>query len=208
MTSPGVVDFYQGNELWDLHLVDPDNRQPVDFSMRATMLEELTATATPDLGALLANWTDGRIKMYFAATLLRLRRDMPDLWLEGAYLPLRGGDAASDRHLVAFARQHGSHAAVVVVPRFLHELMPSDTHWPPTGFDVWKTMHVELPDVLAGAGAGASWRNAFTGAAVRPLVAARGAVLPAADLFKTLPVAVLLADIESSSSSTDGTSDR
>ena len=88
--------------------------------------------------------------MYLAATLLRLRREMPDLWLEGTYQPLRGGDAASDRHLVAFARQHGSRVAVVVVPRFLHELMPSDTHWPPTGFDVWKTMHVELPEELAG----------------------------------------------------------
>jgi (1->4)-alpha-D-glucan 1-alpha-D-glucosylmutase len=200
MTSPGVVDFYQGNELWDFHLVDPDNRQPVDFGARAAMLEELTS-APPDLDALLANWIDGRIKMYLATTLLRLRRDMPDLWLEGAYQPLRGGDAVSDRHIVAFTRQHGSRVAVVVVSRFLHDLMPSGTPWPPTGFDVWKTMHVELPEGLGNV----PMRNALTGAAVRPLVSSRGAMLPAADLFKTLPVAVLLADAEPSSS--DGTPD-
>jgi (1->4)-alpha-D-glucan 1-alpha-D-glucosylmutase len=201
MTSPGVVDFYQGNELWDFHLVDPDNRRPVDFEARRAMLDELTS-APPDLDALLAKWTDGRIKMYLAAALLRLRRDMPELWLEGAYQPLRGGDAVSDRHLVAFARQRGSRVAVVVVSRFLLDLMPSATHWPPTGFDVWKTLHVELPEELAGA----SFQNALTGATVRPLVSSRGAMLPAADLFKTLPVAVLLADAHSSSSS-DGTSD-
>jgi (1->4)-alpha-D-glucan 1-alpha-D-glucosylmutase len=200
MTSPGVVDFYQGNELWDFRLVDPDNRQPVDFAARQAMLDELTAQP-PNLDALLAQWTDGRIKMYLAATLLRLRREMPELWLEGAYQPLRGGDPESDRHLVAFARQDGSRIAVVIVPRFLHELMPSATHWPPTGFDVWKTMHVELPEGTAGA----SFRHALTGAAVRPLVSSRGAMLPAADLFKTLPVAVLLAQSEQSSS--DGTPD-
>ena len=104
MTTPGVVDFYQGNELWDFHLVDPDNRQPVDFAVRRALLEELTASR-PDLDTLLATWTDGRIKMYLAATLLRLRREMPELWLEGAYLPLRGGDPVSDRHVVAFARK-------------------------------------------------------------------------------------------------------
>jgi hypothetical protein len=93
----------------------------------------------------------------------------------------------------------------VVVPRFLHDLMPSGTHWPPTGFDVWKTLHVELPDGL-GLGA-AALRNALTGAPVRPLVASRGAMLPAADLFKTLPVAVLLADADLSPSSSDGTPD-
>ena len=105
----------------------------------------------------------------------------------------------SDRHVVAFARKVGSRAAVVVVPRFLNELMPSPTHWPPAGFDVWKTMHVELPEGLAGV----SFENALTGATVRPLVSSRGAMLPAADLFKTLPVAVLLAQREESSS--DGT---
>jgi (1->4)-alpha-D-glucan 1-alpha-D-glucosylmutase len=205
MTSPGVVDFYQGNEVWDFHLVDPDNRQPVDFEARRAMLEELTAAdaGRPDLDALLAKWPDGRIKMYLAATLLRLRREMPELWLEGAYQPLRGGDSESDRHLVAFARQHGSRAAVVVAPRFLHELMPSATHWPPTGFDVWKAMHVELPAGLAGA----TFDNVLTGAAVRPLVSSRGATLPAADLFKTLPVAVLLTQTRSEQSSSDGTPD-
>ncbi len=119
--------------------------------------------------------------MYLAATLLRLRREMPDLWLEGAYLPLRGGDATSDRHLVAFARQHGSGTAVVIVPRFLHELMPSATHWPPTGFDVWKTMHVELPEALAGASFAecvdgrdsASARRRRAGPCCRPRISSR-----------------------------------
>jgi (1->4)-alpha-D-glucan 1-alpha-D-glucosylmutase len=209
MTSPGVVDFYQGTELWDLTLVDPDNRGPVDFAARERVLAELmewmperfwSLDERPDaeqrVAELLTHWTNGRIKMYLTAALLRLRRELPDLWLDGEYLPLRGGDPASDRHLVAFARRLGPHTAIVIAPRFVNELLPPPDQsqpggqsWPPIGFDTWKTMHIELPDGAAAV----TFQNVLTGAHVRPVASSRGAALPAANVFKTLPVAVLLA---------------
>jgi (1->4)-alpha-D-glucan 1-alpha-D-glucosylmutase len=122
--SPGVPDFYQGTELWDLHLVDPDNRQPVDFAARrqgiqalAALLPELPPTAReadPDrlirrvalLAEMLEDWGDGRIKLWVTAAALRARRAWPELFAGGGYLPLpAAGSAAS--HLFAFARTAG-----------------------------------------------------------------------------------------------------
>jgi (1->4)-alpha-D-glucan 1-alpha-D-glucosylmutase len=201
MTSPGVVDLYQGTELWDFHLVDPDNRRPVDYAARQSLLDTLPENDASEafeaaVGKLFDEWMDGRIKMFVTTRLLHLRRTLSDLWLDGEYLPLhlspRGDDPLSDRHLIAFARRLGTRVAVIVVPRFVSELMPSQDHWPPIGFETWKTLHVNLPAELASETT-AGFTNVLTGAAVRPLVSnGSGAVLPAADLFKTLPIAVLL----------------
>lgn len=196
MTSPGVVDLYQGTELWDFHLVDPDNRGPVDYAARQAVLDTLPDNDASDafeagVGELFTNWTDGRVKMFVTTRLLHARRTLSELWIDGEYLPLRGGDAQSDRHLVAFARRLGSRLAIVVVPRFVSELLPSPDHWPPVGFETWKTLHVTLPAELASE-TPAGFTNVLTGTAVRPLVSNGSAVLPAADLFRTLPIAVLL----------------
>jgi (1->4)-alpha-D-glucan 1-alpha-D-glucosylmutase len=198
LTSPGVVDLYQGTELWDLHLVDPDNRQPVDFAQRRAWLEELRTT---DAGAeLLAHWTDGRIKLFILMRLLQLRRELADLFLEGDYLPLRGLDEESGRHLVAFARRLGTRMVIVMVPRLTATLTPpaqaqaqvQEAKWP-LGFQTWKTMHIDLPDSLAAG----EFRNVLTGAAVRPVTSGSERMLVAADIFKTLPIAVLVGDIVS-----------
>ena len=80
LTSPGVPDIYQGNEIWDFSLVDPDNRRPVDYEQRRKMLDAL-ASATPE--ELLGNWRDGRIKLFLTHRLLTFRREHPELFQRG-----------------------------------------------------------------------------------------------------------------------------
>ena len=118
--SPGVADFYQGTELWDLSLVDPDNRRPVDYAARKealAALEPLLAAEDAGAGAreLLEHWEDGRVKLYATAKVLRFRRARSDLFGRGDYapLPVRGGD----ERFLAFRRSLGAEQAVVVVPR-------------------------------------------------------------------------------------------
>src|SRR5262249_31746479 len=85
LTSPGVPDIYQGNEIWDFSLVDPDNRRPVDFKLRRAMLETLTKVQPQEL---MASWPDGRIKMFLTSRLLRFLRDHPVLFERATHLPL------------------------------------------------------------------------------------------------------------------------
>ena len=100
LTSPGVPDFYQGNEIWDFSLVDPDNRRAVDYEQRQKMLDSL-GQATPE--ELLGNWRDGRIKLFLTQRLLIFRRENPALFAQGSYEPLElSGEFASS--CVAFAR--------------------------------------------------------------------------------------------------------
>ena len=97
LTAPGVPDTYQGCELWDLSLVDPDNRRPVDFELRRAF-----SSKRADAGALLASWRDGRIKQHVVARTLALRRRHPELFETGHYEPLEAEGALADR-VVAFA---------------------------------------------------------------------------------------------------------
>jgi len=106
MTVPGVPDLYQGTELWDFSLVDPDNRRPVDFALRQKML----GTAAP------ATWRDGAVKQALIVQALGLRRAMPDLFAEGSYEPVAVEGRLAD-HVVAFVRRHRSDALLTVVPR-------------------------------------------------------------------------------------------
>ncbi|MGH2450651.1 MAG: malto-oligosyltrehalose synthase, partial [Candidatus Limnocylindria bacterium] len=116
--APGVPDVYQGTELWDQSLVDPDNRRPVDFARRAAALADLDRAAKGDRAALArelcASWEDGRIKLYLTAAGLRHRRARPELFAQGAYLPL---SATGDAEVVAFARSHGRRWSAAVAPR-------------------------------------------------------------------------------------------
>jgi (1->4)-alpha-D-glucan 1-alpha-D-glucosylmutase len=106
LTVPGVPDLYQGTEYWDFSLVDPDNRRPVDFTVR-----KKTLAATP-LGTALASWRDGRIKQILVHRLLALRRARPGLFALGRYEPIDAPD-----HVVAFRRRHGGDTVCVAVPR-------------------------------------------------------------------------------------------
>jgi (1->4)-alpha-D-glucan 1-alpha-D-glucosylmutase len=159
--SPGVPDVYQGAELWNFALVDPDNRRAVDFDERRAMLTELmpvirtaeesrsSTGALPDrrlLEGLLSAWPDGRVKLYTLAVALRLRRAYPDLFLRGDYEPL-GGDL-DDPHLVGFTRRRENNELVVIVPRFMATFMRGVPN-APLGMERWRTASVRLPSRLA-----------------------------------------------------------
>ncbi len=191
MASAGVPDFYQGTELWDLHLVDPDNRRAVDFEARATRLEQLRVwlDASPDAACdrlagvreMLNGWTDGRIKMYLTAVGLRLRRAHPDLFLSGDYVPLPSEmSVAAD--VVAFARRTDDAVLVVIVPRLVAKLvnleLPVD--------DVWGTSKIALADDLAG-----QYRNLATGETVASTNDGTGIRLALSEVLKECPVGLL-----------------
>jgi (1->4)-alpha-D-glucan 1-alpha-D-glucosylmutase len=153
LTAPGVPDLYQGCELWDLSLVDPDNRRPVDFGLCARLLEELERAAAADLPGLarelLATAEDGRIKLHLIRCALALRRTRPELFLAGSYTPLTATGQAAD-HVLAFARSHGDAEIVVVAPRLTARLADGQER-PPVG-ELWGECWLQLPHAPVGAG--------------------------------------------------------
>jgi (1->4)-alpha-D-glucan 1-alpha-D-glucosylmutase len=161
LTCPGVPDIYQGNELWDFSLVDPDNRRPVDYIRRQQMLESIRVWGNdPDalsIGRLLETPEDGRLKIYLIWRTLCLRQQQPDLFQEGEYLPL-AVEGAKANHVVAFARKFGTTRALVVVPRLVAGLL-NDIDLPPIGPRIWDDTHVLLPFRSCSE----KCQNAFTG---------------------------------------------
>ncbi|MEZ6138952.1 MAG: malto-oligosyltrehalose synthase [Zavarzinella sp.] len=152
LTSPGVPDFYQGTELWDLSMVDPDNRRPVDYSMRQQMLTELVDAegnlilpTIESCGGMLQNWYDGLLKMWLTTAGLNYRRTHRNLFLHGDYLPLEVRGRFAD-NLVAFARVTESAQCLVVAPRLCNQLGAINNL--PLGKYVWGDTHVVLPAPL------------------------------------------------------------
>ena len=125
-TLPGVPDFYQGTEFWDLSLVDPDNRRPVDFAGRSLALSNLQA---PGWQSLVRDWPDGRLKLAWTAHLLRLRAERADVFTYGDYKPLDVSGPHRD-HVIAFARRRGKDAAVVAVARLFAPFSQGGRVWP------------------------------------------------------------------------------
>ena len=193
VASPGVPDFYQGTELWDLSLVDPDNRRPVDYERRAAALAAVRAVLDAPMDArrdavqrLLDRWTDGTIKMLIAAAALQLRRSMPEVFLEGDYLPL-DVECTVPGQVVAFARALADgRAAIAVAPHLAARL--TDAEGLPLG-DRWKTSRVLLPPALAAV----TYRDAFTGVERRATASSTQAWLFVGEIFDVLPVALLVA---------------
>lgn len=195
LSSPGVPDIYQGSELFDFRLVDPDNRQPVDFSRRRELLESLhTAidTAGGDLrplaAELVADRSDGRIKLYIIQALLNFRREHPGLFTVGDYLPL---EAVGQRreHICAFARRLGDTSVVIAVPRLVAGLT-SPGFVPPLGAEIWGDTRLTLPPDLRPA----RCVNLLTGEVVEPTGSGGNAgprELPLSSVFATFPVAAL-----------------
>ena len=138
LTSPGAPDIYQGNEIWDYSLVDPDNRRPVDYKRRREMLESL-ATANPH--DLVRSWADGRIKMFLTQRVLQFRRAHVELFQRGEYLPLTPGGAFAES-CVSFARQLGDQWIVVIAPR-----LSSRVGFPPIA-ESWQDTTLEIPETL------------------------------------------------------------
>jgi (1->4)-alpha-D-glucan 1-alpha-D-glucosylmutase len=125
-TMPGVPDFYQGTEFWDLSLVDPDNRRPVDFAARAAALRSLQA---PDWPRLVQDWPDGHLKLAWTRHLLKLRAELADVFTHGDYQPLAVSGPHSD-HVIAFARRNGGTAAIVAVAKSFALFTEGGRIWP------------------------------------------------------------------------------
>ena len=193
-TSPGVPDLDQGNELMDLSLVDPDNRRPVDYTLRAKWLDALAATAekpqlAPAVRALAASPHDGRAKLWITWRLLGLRSEHPALFRDGGYtaLSVRGAKAA---HVLAFTRQHDGQTLFVLAGRLFASLEPDAAAAAtagrlPLGSAAWGDTLVKLPGVVDGT----RLLNVLTG----ETLTVSGGVLRVGDAFADLPVAALLA---------------
>jgi (1->4)-alpha-D-glucan 1-alpha-D-glucosylmutase len=189
---PGVPDTYQGTELWNFSLVDPDNRRPVDYARRSELLEELITRLGDQADGparlvrdLVASPSDGQIKLYTTWRGLACRRKFPGLFSSGDYRPLfvRGRHEAS---LFGFIRTSGPRTAIVAVPRLTARLISPDRL--PLGLDVWEDTEVELPGVAPGS----RFRNEFTGASVEAKACGNAAVAAAGELLADFPVALLI----------------
>jgi len=188
LAAPGVPDIYQGNELWDFSLVDPDNRRPVDYDLRTWLLGELL-DAPGDRAALARALVeakhDGRVKLYLTHRALTFRRDHADLFRAGAYIPL-AATAEANEHVVAFARTLRDTEALAVAPRLLAKRL-RDPEALPHGEVAWGTALLTLP------AAPGNWRyrNIFTDEIIRVVTRDQVVGLPLAEVFANFPVALL-----------------
>lgn len=181
LAAPGVPDTYQGTELVDLSLVDPDNRRAVDYALREGLLGELASRERDGslAGELVESMADGRIKLFLTWKVLNHRRAHPEFYMAGSYLPARI-EGPRERHAFAFLRQHRGMVAMVVVPRLLAQGLGED-EMPLGGF--WEQTNVLLPSPLPAV------RNILTG---ERIVGERQISLAA--ILRTFPVALLASD--------------
>jgi (1->4)-alpha-D-glucan 1-alpha-D-glucosylmutase len=188
ITSPGIPDIYQGCDLWDLRLVDPDNRRPVDYPRRIELLDRIEVqtqqNAVELCRELTRNWQDGAIKLFLLAKVLGFRREHSALFVEGQWLPL-SATGARKNNVLAYARRHEKSWAIAVAPRFLARAKA------PAEWDrmhaFWKSTQVALP--LA---APSAWRNILTGESLHAAARRGRKYLPAAAIFENFPVALLV----------------
>ena len=185
ITSPGVPDFYQGSELWELSLVDPDNRRPVDYEHRKAFLETIRQNEGNDrfIEKLLDTPRDGMIKMFLTHKALRARRRYSRHFAEGSYLPLTV-EGKWKEHIASFARNSGSVQTITVAPRFLTSLVEEGRY--PLGSSVWHDTRILLPQ-----DGPARWRNVLTG----KILETNGGIL-VGETLHDFPVALLVSEEE------------
>lgn len=197
LTAPGVPDVYQGQELWDFSLVDPDNRRPVDYEKRRALLNDVTnAAALPDgrfqlAQALAANPRDERTKLYVTWTALQLRRSWGQAFLDADYVPLTIEGPRSD-DVIAYARttrpadsDATTRTLIVVVPRRLFKLCESSARQLPCGDEVWGETSAVAPQF-----AGKSLRNLLTDRTM----SVQDARLPVSAILADFPVGLLVCE--------------
>jgi len=194
ITAPGVPDTYQGTELWDLSLVDPDNRRAVDYKHRYDMLRALRerlAAAGEDRRALvqelLTHKEDGCIKLYVTTLALNCRRMYPGLFSSESYVPAQGR-GAKGQYVFGFSRCQGHRAAIVVVPRLIGGLL-AGSHEAPLGEAVWQDTRLLVP----GIDSCWHWRNVLTGESIVFTEDESQPALALAELLGHCPVALLVA---------------
>ncbi|MGE5431131.1 MAG: malto-oligosyltrehalose synthase [Syntrophomonadaceae bacterium] len=189
LASPGVPDVYQGTELWDLSLVDPDNRRPVDFNMRRNLLEEMRNNSEKDkagyISKILNSMSDGRVKMYLMHQALKARNENTELFLDGQYVPVSTGGRLGN-NLITFARKLKTRWAVIAAPRLLTEFVKEGEL--PLG-EVWGDTMIDLPREVG------IWKNAFTGEKLtKPGKSPSQNLFMAKDIFSHFPVALILGE--------------
>ncbi|HSF48839.1 MAG TPA: malto-oligosyltrehalose synthase, partial [Burkholderiales bacterium] len=191
LTAPGVPDFYQGNEIWDFSLVDPDNRRPVDYARRQAMLDALDREMQgPALAAkarvLLDTLEDGRVKLYLTSRTLKVRGELARLFRRGEYLPLQASGPRAE-HLIAFARRRANDIVIAVAPRLFARLCPEPDSLP-LGEAAWGDTAIEIPfhspDVR--------YTNTLTGEVLDSSQSEGKAMLRAASIFSSFPAALLV----------------
>lgn len=194
---PGVPDFYQGTELWDFSLVDPDNRRPIDFEYRRTMLREMLSPAGSGasprdvrrtLTRLLSQAWNGLIKLFLTARGLRFRRTHRDLLLWGDYIPLEAAGAQAE-HVVSFARRDDQSTVIVLAPRLPFGIS-DDEHPHPLGERAWGETDIDLSRFPALT----SVTDVLTGATIAVKDPQDRPRLRVADVCRTLPVALCVGD--------------
>lgn len=203
LTAPGLPDIYQGNELWDFSLVDPDNRRAVDYGRRRALLKEVRAAERRKGSGrvkfaqeLVQNWQDGRIKLFVTQRTLRFRREHYDLFTHGDYVALETVGSRA-QHLCAYLRQNGQgEQALVVAPRLVATLTERGER-PPVGEDIWGDTAIVLPAALAASDGERSYSNLFTGE--RSYAVKRGGkqTLSVSELLGSFPVALLTLETSS-----------
>lgn len=181
ITAPGIPDFYQGTELWDLNLVDPDNRRPVDFEKKKKLLQQIKGTEDiPGLvQELLPSFKDGRIKLFLIQRALKARKENIEVFQNGDYIPLEVKGKYMD-HIIAFARRHEHQWAITLAPRFLSSLIGENEY--PLG-SIWEDTHIVLPTELG------LLEDSITGSEIK-----NGEKLMVGDVLKYFPVALLLGE--------------
>ncbi|MGE4180174.1 MAG: malto-oligosyltrehalose synthase [Limisphaerales bacterium] len=201
LVTPGVPDIYQGTEIADDSLVDPDNRRPVDFARRQALLTDLDqASANGRLPDLIAEWVrtpeDGRLKLHVIRAALAYRKRHPDLFRSGRYLPLEATGSKAAR-VVGCARLLDGIAVIAVIPRWIVGLATGQDELP-TGEGTWGDTRLELPEELRGRDpvgwVGRRWLNLLTGERVDVVASSKlGASIRIAEALRTFPVALLAA---------------
>ncbi len=185
ITSPGIPDFYQGSELWDLSMVDPDNRRPVNFEQRQAYLSTIEQDTKTDvlrlIQELLNHKQDGRIKLFLVKQALNLRNQYASVFEQGSYIPLEVTGQLKN-HIIAFARKAGETTIVTIAPRFLTSLITLDQN--PLGESIWLDTAVKLP--FDGS---FQWRNAITNQTVQS-----SHQILIADALAHFPVALLVSE--------------
>jgi (1->4)-alpha-D-glucan 1-alpha-D-glucosylmutase len=185
IACPGVPDFYQGTELWDYHLVDPDNRSLVDFQIRSKILQSIINHVSDDASTiandLLAHWTDGRIKLYLIWKALSYRRQHPSLFKDGEFLPVVCTGPRS-QHVISFLRRGADAQALLVLPRWVAKLPIKGIE----RLEFWRRTSVQLPPATPE-----TWRNVFTGHTISAKLDAGDRTLPVGNVLEHFPVAML-----------------
>ena len=201
IVSPGVPDFYQGTELWELSLVDPDNRRPVEFQERARLLRVIKKTEAKNrdglFGKLMETWKNGALKLFVVYKALNFRKSHLPLFLEGDYLPLRV-KGPLEKHVIAFARHWEGAWAVVAAARFFTGLISEKVGFISERTGLFKEGAWQKTSLVLPAGAPQQLVNVFTAETV-PCPQKN---LPLAGIFRELPVTLLVGQTEGTTART------